>query len=191
MKKNSARRPSMSRGTQAQKLGLNFQIRPATVDDAHKVAHVHNTSYARAYRGIIPDSILATLSVETEVERILKGGFPRYPEGDGFTLVAQDGKNRILGYVQGGPTRALDADGEVYAMYVVPDYFRAGIGSALWEAATAELVGLGIHEYGVWVLALNTLARKFYERQGGTLSPQEKEKTYGNKTLQLVSYVWR
>ena len=43
-------------------------IRPATVDDAAAVAHVHVSSWRSTYRGLMPDAVLDSLSVERRAE---------------------------------------------------------------------------------------------------------------------------
>jgi ribosomal protein S18 acetylase RimI-like enzyme len=84
-----------------------------------------------------------------------------------------------------GPSRDDDIPGtEVYAIYVLPEEFSTGMGRALMAAAVAELPGAA--EVGLWVLADNPRARRFYERFGFTLSGRSK--TLPHPPLQEVHY---
>ena len=76
-------------------------------------------------------------------------------------------------------TKSRDNDcnekvGEVWAIYVHPEYIGKNIGKELFSIATNKLVAQGYKEITVWVLSKNKLARNFYERQGFTTDGGEK-----------------
>jgi ribosomal protein S18 acetylase RimI-like enzyme len=78
-----------------------------------------------------------------------------------------DDDDQVAGIVAAGPSRDPgDADGQLYALYVDPDRFGAGYGSALDQAARAHLAGQGFTRATLWVLVGNDRARSFYERRG-------------------------
>ena len=56
--------------------------------------------------------------------------------------------------------------GEVYAIYVAPDWWSTGTGRLLLEAAMARLATAGYRRAVLWVLDTNTRARRFYEKAG-------------------------
>jgi GNAT superfamily N-acetyltransferase len=56
--------------------------------------------------------------------------------------------------------------GEVYAIYVAPDWWSTGTGRLLMEAAVASLLSAGYRRAVLWVLDTNARARRFYERAG-------------------------
>jgi ribosomal protein S18 acetylase RimI-like enzyme len=58
--------------------------------------------------------------------------------------------------------------GEVYALYVTPDWWSTGTGRSLMGAALAGLEAGGYQRAVLWVLAANNRARRFYERAGFT-----------------------
>ncbi|MHA6763182.1 GNAT family N-acetyltransferase [Streptacidiphilus sp. PAMC 29251] len=58
------------------------------------------------------------------------------------------------------------APGEVYALYAHPEAWSTGIGARLLTAARDRLRADGREQAVLWVLAANTRARAFYERQG-------------------------
>jgi ribosomal protein S18 acetylase RimI-like enzyme len=89
----------------------------------------------------------------------------------------------VVGFATVGPYRnrqnSADLDpayGEIWAIYVAPDAWGGGIGSALLDRACAELAGRGLPEARLWVLADNVRARRFYEHHG--LFPDGERSTY-------------
>jgi ribosomal protein S18 acetylase RimI-like enzyme len=87
---------------------------------------------------------------------------------DGRLLVARDGG--VVGFVTVGVEAgnyAKDATrGVVRAIYVDPDRRGEGIGTALLEAAEAELVDRGVQTVRLEALAANDAGRRFYRRAG-------------------------
>jgi ribosomal protein S18 acetylase RimI-like enzyme len=148
------------------------RIRPAAVADAQAIAVVHVAAWQDAYAGLLPDDVLAGLTVSEWAER-RQGQLASMAEGS-FVLVFDTG-GRIGGFVSGGPSRDQFAGGEVYAIYVHPGGQGRGAGRRLLQAATRQLADLGFTAASLWVLADNHPARGFYESQGwhadGTAKP--------------------
>ena len=141
-------------------------IREATAADARAIAAVHVRSWQAAYRGELPDAYLDGLSVDEResqwIERL------RASRSDGGTLVAEE-DGRVIGFAGFGPTRDEDAPaatGEVYAIYLLPEWFGRGIGRELFARANERLRELGYVRATLWVLATNARSRRFYERAG-------------------------
>jgi len=108
-----------------------------------------------AYRGIVPDALLAAMTVEGREARwreILASG--------SVVLVAEEGEDVV------GWTAVWPEVGEVKGLYVRPDRARRGIGSALLRAAHRELAAAGREEAVLWVFAANAAARAFYAAHG-------------------------
>ena len=108
--------------------GEGFHLRPARRGDAASVAEVHVQAWREAYRGMIPDEILASLSVAQRAEAwatILE-------DASDLTFLACGGGGEVLAFINLGPYRDGDlADGglvELRALYVRPGHWRAGIG---------------------------------------------------------------
>jgi len=77
------------------------------------------------------------------------------------------------------PSRDDDAaedTAEIGAIYVQPDAWRTGIGSALMDVALRDLRADGWRGITLWVLAANHRARDFYARFG--LEPDGAEMTH-------------
>lgn len=76
---------------------------------------------------------------------------------------------RIAGYAGVGPERDPSASrttGELYALFVHPDAWRAGVGRALTDAAVDDLRAHGCDRVNLWVIEANARARAFYRRYG-------------------------
>jgi GNAT superfamily N-acetyltransferase len=56
--------------------------------------------------------------------------------------------------------------GEVYALYVIPDWWSTGTGRSLMSCAVATLSDAGYQRAVLWVLEANDRARRFYEKAG-------------------------
>jgi GNAT superfamily N-acetyltransferase len=59
--------------------------------------------------------------------------------------------------------------GEVYALYVTPDWWSTGTGRSLMSRAVAALSDAGYERAVLWVLEANARARRFYDRAGWIL----------------------
>jgi ribosomal protein S18 acetylase RimI-like enzyme len=76
----------------------------------------------------------------------------------------------VLGWVSVGPSRDDDADeniiGELYGIYLDPQFYRIGYGTKLWREAKQYLFRNGFNKITLWVLEENVRARRFYEKIG-------------------------
>lgn len=133
-------------------------IRPATPDDAEAVARVHVETWRAAYAHALSPEGLVGLSVTQRAEMHRRSP-PVVAEVDG----------EIVGFVSVGPGADPDTDGELYAIYVLPDHWGGGIGRALMQAGEERLRELGHRHAILWVLEDNPRARRFYEAAGWTL----------------------
>lgn len=155
---------------------MNF--RRATPDDAHELAKVHVASLNKAYRGIVSDSHLRDFTVERRTERFRESLATRSEE----TYVAeQDGD--VLGFLTLGKCRDQDVSresaGEIWGIYLAPQYWRKGTGRLLSQQAETILASRGHSEVTLWVLEGNKQARKFYEAMGFRTDGATKEVNLG------------
>src|SRR5215469_16411430 len=108
-------------------------VRPAKPGDEMSVADVHVRSWQAAYKGLLPDEYLDGLRPEDRAQRYTFGSDdPRQP----FTIVSTDG-SLISGFATIAPARDPDIPdyGELFALYVAPEWWNHGIGAALVSAA--------------------------------------------------------
>jgi GNAT superfamily N-acetyltransferase len=120
------------------------QLRKARVGDEMAVAEVHVRSWQIGYRGLVADDYLAGLRPADRAERY------SFDVDDPVTVVAVT--DRIRGFVTISP-----GVGELRALYVDPESWRAGLGAALIVEAERRLAQ---HHAAatLWVLTGNTRA---------------------------------
>lgn len=139
-------------------------LRPAVPGDEHEVAQVHVRSWQDAYRGLLPDGYLDALD---PADRAARYTFAHSGDERPYTIVAVDDE-RVRGFATVGPCRDPDKStaGELYAIYVHPDYWQLGAGRMLIREARKELVERGFAEAVLWVLVGNARAERFYQIDG-------------------------
>ncbi len=132
--------------------------------------YVHCTAWQEAYRGIVCDRYLDTMTVEATTARARQ-----FPEN---TLVAKD-QEKVVGFAVYSPSRDEDLTdaGEVVAIYVLSEYYGHKIGYRLMNEAVSRL-----SEYNtifVWVLEQNERAIRFYHRYGFEFDGSKKQLNLG------------
>jgi ribosomal protein S18 acetylase RimI-like enzyme len=141
-----------------------LSIRAANVADVRAIAQVDVETWRATYAGVLPDDLLIGLS-----ERQRAGVWSRFiTRRPGDTVAAVDEQGTVLGFGSCGAQREpeLPYSGEVFTLYVLPDYQSQGVGRQLLLALFARLIRCGLYSAVIWVLAENP-ARFFYERVGG------------------------
>jgi GNAT superfamily N-acetyltransferase len=157
-------------------------IRPAVPEDAPDLARVHVTSWQAAYVGMIDQGFLESLDVAARA-RWWEGALGR---GSNLVNVAEEA-GVIEGFCLAGPS-SEEGWGEVYAIYVTPAHWGAGLGRGLLDAGEAALAGTGHERALLWVLAGNERARRFYERQGWVLGRPIRIENIGGSDVTEVRY---
>jgi GNAT superfamily N-acetyltransferase len=166
----------------------DFIIRKATAEDARAVAEIHVAGWRWAYKGLVPDGLLDSLSVERR-EDMWRGGIARAIPGWALFVADRDGE--VLGFAGCGPCGDDDAGeltGEVYAIYLQPDVVGTGVGRTLFAQATEHLRAFGFQRATLWVLANNDRTRRFYEIAGWTPDGTEKVQAWNGHELLEVRY---
>ena len=155
--------------------GGPVRVREATPDDTEAIIAVTVAGWRTAYRGIVAPDRLAELPVARWRHEVHVG--LRRPVEDAFSYVAEiDGK--FAGYCfVAAPSRerelgAIVAD--LVAIYVEPDRWSQGAGTALMHAAIERLVELPYDEIFLWTFKGNEPAISFYERHGWRRDGDEK-----------------
>jgi GNAT superfamily N-acetyltransferase len=166
---------------------MDVVCRPAAPADLTAIATVRIRSWQAAYRGIVPQDYLDSLSVVAEVER--RRGRPL----DGQHVAEAAGS--VVGWLSVGPYRADEGEdvpgpscGEVGAIYTLPEVWGRGVGRALMAYGLGELRRLGLHPVLLWVLAANERARRFYEKVGFSSDGLVVGFEVGGATLPEVRY---
>lgn len=166
---------------------MKIPLRRGTPDDAASLAAVEVASWRAAYRRLMPDAFLNGLS---EVEKttdwrqnLVKHG----PAGRKRVCVATSDAS-VIGFVRVGPLMDEGEVGLVYLLYVLPEHWGHGVGTALMHAGMQDLRDLGMREAILWVLRDNLHARRFYERLSWTPDGRTSSEGYGGCRLEALCY---
>src|SRR5665647_2534594 len=108
---------------------MGLFVRRAEPQDAPAVARVHVASWRQAYRGLLPQVYLDSLSVKTRTTTWAKA-FSQLPDQASTTLVGEL-EGQIVGFACVGPSRDDDTDratGELWGLYLDPAPWGVGHG---------------------------------------------------------------
>lgn len=168
---------------------MSLNVRRATPRDAADIAQVHVASWQRAYRGLIPQGYLDSLSVQARTETWARN--LERPALPGVATLVAELDGLVVGFASVGPSRDDDArpgSGELWGLYVHPDAWGHGYGHALHAAAMGVLRSTGVTSATLWVLTTNERARHFYERHGWVADGAEKHEWRGDVRLDETRY---
>ncbi len=140
-------------------------LRVATAADAAAVARIHVESWKVAYRGIMPDDVIARTDLAYRTpfwtERIANREWPVF-------VIEEAGE--VVAFCQMIPSPDSDDDpktvGHITSIHVLPHLRGRGHGRALLDQAFAEFRRRAFSEVTLWVLEGNASARRFYEGLG-------------------------
>lgn len=141
-----------------------YKIRYADITDAEIMGEIHSRSWKAAYKNIVPDSILNKISAENRQKYFEKVLSERIEEN---VLIYADDK--AVGLMCIGKCRDIDQGigcGEIWGIYLLPEYWNRGIGTYLINWGLNELKNRKFRKVTLWVLEENLNARTFYEKMG-------------------------
>ncbi len=146
----------------------------AAAADIPALARLHVAAWRLAYQGILPQQVLAALSV-SEFERIWSG-LLRDPKRT--TLVACPEGAQPSGFV----AFRVEPEPEIIGLYVDPSRWHEGMGRLLMGEALGRLAAAGAARVVLWVMRDNARARGFYERGGFSPTGERREsERYGSR----------
>ena len=119
-------------------------------------AYVHWKSWHEAYTGIVSQEYLDKLTLE----KCEKMAFS-WPDN---IIVAKENGN-VIGFVCYGDRGEEAPDvGEIFALYVLADYYGKGVGRKLMDVGLEQIKHFS--QVRLWVLKENRRAIRFYEKCG-------------------------
>lgn len=168
-------------------------VRPGTRTDLEAIARVHVDAWRTTYRGIVPDPVLDTLSVDQRIPiwmRYIGDDNPHFTPAS-FLIVAESEMEGIVGFAAAGPDRDDHSvcDAELHAIYILERAQGRGVGRRMMKYVALRLVQASCHTLKAWVLIENP-ARQFYWRLGG-LETTRRHINIGGRSLEEVAIVWR
>jgi len=162
-----------------------IEIRRAKPSDAVAVAETHDDAWRVAYQGVIPS---------IELEKLINRRGPEWwdsaiRKGSRISILAFG--DNVAGYANYGRNRArsLFYDGEIYELYLRPEYQGLGFGRRLFTAVRRDLVQSGLKSLVVWALSDNDPAVEFYRALGGKAIARSSER-FGDRSLDKVAFAW-
>ncbi|TWI81890.1 acetyltransferase (GNAT) family protein [Roseibium hamelinense] len=155
------------------------------MSDCDALAAIHNEAWLNAYRGLLNG---------VELQRLVSRRSPGWWKGAldrGVTIKVIEVADEPAGYATYGPCRLqnLAAEGEIYELYLKPEYQGLGFGRTLFGSVRKELKGRNLEGLAVQVLSENQPARNFYRALGGKLGAKTWYRSAG-KRFELSIYVW-
>lgn len=161
-------------------------VRTARSEDAAAIARVHEEAWRHAYQGVIPHLPLSQMLARRGP------GWWQSTLAKGMPALVLEFDSELAGYVTLGRSRMRGTPygGELFELYVLPDFQGIGFGGRLFRAARAELEARGIEGLCVWALADNEMACAFYLHLGGRPISEGMD-TFGDAQLRKVAFAWR
>ena len=160
----------------------NILIRAAEARDAESIAKIKVTGWQTAYRGIVDDAYLRSMSILEQSELFKNVYSPN-------TVFIAEADNEILGFCRFRICENEEIDCEIRELYVRPDLKRMGIGSKLFAHTLNHLIQKGMKKLYLGCFLENIGAKRFYEKAGGKA---EGKSTYeiNGKIYDIQSYIF-
>lgn len=162
-------------------------IRTAVPDDAQPIAKVHVATWQAAYKGQMSGELLQNLSVERR-----KQGWAQGISRDPTAIIVAEIDGQVVGFSNFGASRddaATETDGEIYAIYLLANYWGQGIGKAMMQASLKSLAERGFTRTILWVLQTNQRTIDFYTAAGFSLDGEAKAEQWGDFIFHEVRMV--
>lgn len=160
----------------------SISIRPLRSGDRPAIAALDAAAWHEAYSGIIPGVALARMiAMRTTTWRVGHNAETLVAEADGaargYATFGLAGQRRL-------------ADGEIYELYVAPDWQGCGIGRQLFAAARHMLAKRGLRTLIIWSVQANGRANRFYEAIGGEPGPPASTWS-GGANVPTQAWLWK
>jgi ribosomal protein S18 acetylase RimI-like enzyme len=128
----------------------------ATVEDADQCFRIARAASVAGFENVFPSN------VKFPNDAIRADWISALTDPDGETYIAFD-ENEAVGVVSVG-------HGVLQTLYVMPESWCQGVGSALHDLALKRLRAANVQEARLWTLTENHRARAFYEKRGWSLT---------------------
>lgn len=158
-------------------------IRKAKLGDENEMAQVIIETWKCAYKNIVPDDFLDSLTPDKHIELLGK----QLSENKEAIFVLED-ENKIVGMISGGEDRSGKKDCEIVAIYIQTHYQKRGFGRKLFDTIIREHIKNNYKSMIIWTFEENK-DRKFYEKLGGQIE-ERNSYTISGKEIPLIGFVW-
>ncbi|UOQ92712.1 GNAT family N-acetyltransferase [Halobacillus shinanisalinarum] len=161
-----------------------MRIRKANHGDAAAIAKISVDTWRATYKGIVSQAFLDQMSYQERTNKWKQ----KLIDPKMFSYIAETEKGEAVGYANGGGLRGEGAEklAELYAIYILPNYQRSGLGKQLLKPVVQTCVDHSFEQMVVWVLEGNK-AVLFYKALGAEKYDQDTIELAG-ETLNLFGY---
>jgi GNAT superfamily N-acetyltransferase len=165
---------------------LSIDVRPAAPGDAVALSDVHRQAWQYCYSGVIPHKPLSKM-----MERRDAKWWRKATNGPATVLVVDIG-DTIAGYATLGLNRArgLPYDGEIYEIYLRPEYQGVGLGHVLFNESRRALKSFGYQGLVAWCLEDCDSAVSFFRSNGG-VDLVEGTEDFDHVSLKKLGFIWQ
>jgi GNAT superfamily N-acetyltransferase len=165
---------------------VNISFREATVADCMAVAKVHVRSWQESFAGLVPETFLEKRSVEKRAQAFAEG----FSAVSYRMYVADLPECGGIGFADcGKPRENIGAyEGELYAIYLLSEFQRQGIGEKLFNLVIASLIRDKRCSMYLYALEVSPY-RAFYEKMGGHVIGRKQIEIEGIQFDELI-YGW-
>lgn len=136
---------------------MDPNIREATLDDLEDILDGADAAWYAAYGGILDPSTIAAALEEYYDPEIIQTAI----EHDAIVFYVAEADGAVVGFGSAEQTWADEV--ELHTLYVHPDRWGAGIGSALVDRVAAWARKQGVDRLACGVLVENVVAVDFFE----------------------------
>ncbi|WP_027486990.1 GNAT family N-acetyltransferase [Allorhizobium undicola] len=164
---------------------VSIDVRAANAEDARSLSEVHRAAWINTYSGLIPHKPLTTM-----IERRNENWWRKAANGPATVLLADVG-GLVAGYATMGLNRArgLPQEGEIYEIYMRPEYQGIGLGYALFHESRRFLKRLGCKGLVVWCLEDCANSVSFFRSNGGRDMVEGLE-DFDSVQLKKLGFLW-
>lgn len=150
-----------------------MEVRPLRDEaDVRELTVAHGRAWRAAYEGLLPDGAIQQVAVDDPTEERVRSEYERLSSyGEDRVLVAEDDAGTVRGYAvfrwgQNDTKDSIrDGEAELKELYVDPDTWGEGFGTALLEAGISRLPD-AVGSLALEALEGNDVAAGFYEARG-------------------------
>ncbi|WP_319569287.1 GNAT family N-acetyltransferase [Cohaesibacter marisflavi] len=175
-------------------LSLATSLSIATPEDAQAIAELKVICWRDAYEGLMPKASLDGLNAADEVPH-WRDWLADETAGLVARLLWLD--DTLVGYGLAGPMRLGDrpgkeikADGELYALYIHPDFQHRTFGRTLLAALVDAMMNKGCKSIGVWMIGGHIRAEQFYLKLGAEEVTKRVEIHHGRIAYREKGWIW-
>jgi ribosomal protein S18 acetylase RimI-like enzyme len=138
-------------------------IRDSVREDIPSTAVFLDNCWKEAYKNILDESCLNSLSSDERAARLYQG----FDEQRMDYVVAVEGDSIVgAGAVGESHRDEYPAEGEVYAIYLQQNYYGTGLAGRLYTTLEKKLRDKGFNTFVLSVFRDNIRAVRFYRKQG-------------------------